>query len=387
MSTTSTMSTAWPVDRVIPDDPWRPPAGTVVVSSDDHVVESDLWIERLPSADRDRAPRMTADETGFHLTMGDRSLDTPGFNSLVVEGRPGMGDVPARLADMDAEGVHASFLFSQRSMGLFAQLEDKGLVVRCIDAYNDWLADVQRQAPARLYGVAILPTIYEPDATADYLEKVVDLGFVAVQLPSYPHDVRYNASAMEPLWDAVEESGLPVSFHIGARSGLRGPGALGTSVTAALQPFRELWCLLAFSGVLERHPELQVVFTEGGISWVAPALFDADKQYKAYATEVRPKLAHLPSYYWYRQCSATFMNDPAGLKLVDEIGYEHMLWSVDYPHPEGNLGENVAVMRTIFERLPEAQAKAVVGGNAVSLWGLDLEAILSACGPPPGGDG
>ena len=375
----TTMSTAWPVDRVIPEDPWRPPPGTVVVSSDDHLVEADLWIERVPAADRNRAPRMRKDATGYHLSMGDQSLDTPGFNSLIVEGRPGMADVDARLADMDAEGVHASFLFSQRSMGLFTQIEDKGLLVRCMDAYNEWLADVQRQAPNRLFGVAILPTMYRPESTVDYVEKLVDLGFVAMQLPSHPKDVRYNASAMEPMWDAIEQSGVPVSFHIGASSSLRGPGALGTSVTAALQPFRELWCLLTFSGILDRHPALQVVFTEGGISWVASALFDADKQYRAYATEMRPKLARLPSYYWNRQCWATFMNDPAGLKLVDEIGYEHMLWSVDYPHPEGNLGENVAVMRSIFEKLDEHQARAVVGGNAGALWGIDLDSIRAAC--------
>ena len=161
---------------------------------------------------------------------------------------------------------------------------------------------------------------------------------------------------------------------------MRGRGALGTSLTAALQPFRELWCLLAFSGILERHPEMKVIFAEGGISWIPSALFDADKQYRAYETEMRPKLANLPSHYWYRQCYATFMNDPAGIKLVDEIGPEHMLWSTDYPHPEGNLGENMAVMRSIFGQLDETRARAIVGTNAAQVWNLDLDAIRKAGG-------
>jgi predicted TIM-barrel fold metal-dependent hydrolase len=374
------MFTPWPVDRVIPETSWRPPAGTVVVSADDHLVEPDLWIDRLPVADRDRAPRVHRDELGYHLTINSESFDQPGFNSLVVEGRPGMGDLDARLADMDAEGVDASFLFASRAMGLFTQIDDKDLVVRCYHAYNEWLAELQSQAPNRIFGVAVLPTIYRPETTAAYCRKLAGLGFVAMQLPSYPRDIRYNASAMEPMWAAIEESGIPVSFHIGASGAHRGAGALGTSVTAALQPFRELWCLLAFSGILERHPGLRVVFTEGGISWVPAALFDADKQFKAYATEVRPKLRELPSYYWFRQCYATFMNDPAGLRLVDMIGYEHMLWSVDYPHPEGNLGENIEVMRSIFDCLPEDEARAVVGGNAASVWDLDVDAIRAASG-------
>src|SRR3954453_3802851 len=374
---TPNMSTPWPVDRQIPDAGWRPPEGTVVVSADDHLIEPDVWIDRPPAGDRDRAPRMTQDEDGFHLTIGDRNFDVPGFNSQIVEGRPGMIDVEARLADMDAEGTHPSIVFPGRTMGFFAQIEDKEFLVRCIDAYNEWLAEWQRRSPHRLYGVAVLPTMYRPETTKDYIEKLRDLGFVQMQLPSYPKDVRYNATAMEPMWDAIEAGGIPLSFHIGSTGSMRGRGALGTSVTVALQPFRELWCMLTFSGILDRHPEMKVVFTEGGISWVPSALFDADKQYKAYETEMRPKLGHLPSYYWYRQVFLTFMNDPSGLKLADDIGYEHMLWSVDYPYPEGNLGENVAVMRNVFETLPEDIARAVVGGHAAKLWGLDPDAIAA----------
>jgi predicted TIM-barrel fold metal-dependent hydrolase len=372
-------ATPWPVDRVIPIADWRPPDGTVIVSADDHLVEPDLWVDRVPARFRDRAPRLTRRERGFHVEAEGRDLDTPGFNSLLVEGRPGMADVASRLEDMTAEGVHASFLFSQRTMPLFAQLTDKELLFHCLDAYNEWLAEIQTRAPHRLYGVAILPTMYRPETTRDYLQKLHDLGFQAMQLPSYPKDIRYNASALDGMWAAIEEAGLPVSFHVGASTTGRGRGALGASVTTALQPFRELWCNLVFSGILERHPELKVVFTEGGISWVPAALFDADKQYKAFYTEIRPRLAEVPSFYWERQCFATFMNDPAGIKLVDEIGYEHMLWSVDYPHPEGNLGENVKVMKSIFDTLGEQRARAVVGGNAMKLWNLEGSKILAAC--------
>jgi hypothetical protein len=65
------------------------------------------------------------------------------------------------------------------------------------------------------------------------------------------------------------------------------------------------------------------------------------------------------------------MNDSAGLRLAHMIGYEHMLWSVDYPHPEGNVGETEDVIRSVFDRLPEPRARAVVGGNVAEVWGLD----------------
>ena len=61
----------------------------------------------------------------------------------------------------------------------------------------------------------MLPTIFEPDATRDYIEKLKAWGFNAMEIPSYPADVRYNSSKMAPMWDAIEESGIALSFHIG----------------------------------------------------------------------------------------------------------------------------------------------------------------------------
>src|SRR5262249_233708 len=162
----SRMSTPWPVDRVIPETTWRPPAGTVVISADDHVMEPDLWFARLPAADRDGAPRIHRGEGGYHLTIPGESFGQPGFNSLAVEGREGRAGLGGRVADMDAEAVDASFLYASRAMGLFTQIDDKEFVVRCYDAYNEWLAELQARAPGRIYGVAVLPTMYRPEATA-----------------------------------------------------------------------------------------------------------------------------------------------------------------------------------------------------------------------------
>jgi predicted TIM-barrel fold metal-dependent hydrolase len=360
----------WPSARTPDESSWTPPAGTTVVSVDDHVLEPPgLWQDRLPAADRDRAPRIWKDAGGTHLEVDGRLFDTPGQNLLLVQGREGFSDLGRRLEDMDAEGLDIAFMFSQVSMALYA-MQDKELMVRCFDVYNEWLAEWCAQVPGRFFGVGILPTIYEPAATADYLQKLKAWGYRAVQIPSSPRNVFYNSSGMKPLWSAVEASGMPLSFHIGENPDFKGAGALGTYLTVTFQPFRKLWALLAFSGVLERHPEMNVIFTEGGISWVPSALYDADKTYREFETEMRPKLAQLPSYYWHRQCYATFMDDPSGIKLIDDIGYEHVMWSADYPHPESTLGESRRLVQSFFNDLGEERAKAIVGGNAERLYRL-----------------
>ena len=360
----------WPKDRQIPERRWTPPAGTRLISADDHVLEvPGLWEDRLKGADKDRAPKFWRDEVGFHMTVGEDSYDVPGLPVGFTEGREGFWDVGKRLADMDAEGIEASIVYHGRAAGLI-RMADKDFFVRCMDVFNEWLAEWRLAAPERLIPVAYLPTFFQPEATRDYLQKLKDLGFKAIEIPTNPRGVRYNSSEMEPMWAAIEESGFPLSVHIGAYLQYSGRGSLGANLNANLMPFQGLFGQLCFSGVLERHPELRVVFTEGGAGWAAAGIATADKIYRDYASELRPKLANPPSFYWRRQCYATFMDDPVALAMVDHIGAENIMWSVDYPHPESVLGESCEIVKEIFDTVGEERAKKIVGGNAAKIWGL-----------------
>lgn len=364
----------WPRDRQIPHGGWRPPQDDVIVSADDHVMEpANLWIDRMPVRFRDAAPRLWKDEHGYHMEIEGRSFDKPGFNSPLIEGRRGMDDQSVRLTDMDAGGIDISVVFPQRAMGLFV-LQDHEKLTAAADAYNEWLAEWCANSPDRFVGVPILPSIREPLEARAYVEKLKGLGFRALMLPSYPKDVRYNASAMEPMWEAIAESGLTLCFHVGEFGFSTGKGALLTYITKQMQSFRELWSLLTFSGVLERHPKLRVVFTEGGAGWVASATYEADRLYQQYITEANPKLAHLPSYYWRRNCSATIMDDPLALREINRIGAENVMFSTDYPHPEGVLGEEMRVLKEIYDTLDPDAARLVSGGNAIRVFGLQQQA-------------
>jgi predicted TIM-barrel fold metal-dependent hydrolase len=363
---------AWPMHRESKDDGWRPPAGTRIISVDDHGMEEEhLWENRLKGADKARAPKLWMDdEQRWHMTVDGMSYDVPGLESHIGEGRPGMWDPVERLKDMDAEGIDTSLFFHSRAMSL-VRMEDKAFFTRCMDVYNEWLAELCASNPRRLVGVGILPTIYQPEASRDYIQKLKGLGLKALEIPSAPKNVPYNASVMEPMWEAIAESGIPVMFHIGAYMEFRGKGATGANLTKNLGPYRPLWSLLAFSGILERHPGLKVVFCEGGTGWVPWTLQDADNVYRTYETEMKPKLSQLPSYYFRRQCYAAFMRDDVGLKLAREYDLtDNIVWSCDYPHGESVFGESRSEIRKIFDVLGEEDAKKVVGGTAAKLWDL-----------------
>lgn len=362
----------FPGERVIPPITWRPPAGTRVISADDHYQEPEgLFEDRVPAKYRDRVPKLFRDEDGrFHMTIDGVSPSSGGIAKSYNKARQRQGDwdLQARLRDMDAELIEKSVVFPQKTMPILG-LPDKDLVFVLCDAYNEWMSEVQKESKGRIVPVAVLPTVYRVEATRDYIAKLKDWGFKAMQIPSAPTTVQYNRSAMEPLWQAIAESGIPLSLHVRGHT-TTGAGALGADLTYSFQPFRRLLATFLFSGILERNEGLKLVFTEGGIGWVPGTLYDADKLYRIYSSGMTPKLAQLPSYYWYRQCYSTFMDDPVGIKLIDDMGADHAMWSLDYPHPEGTLGESVAIMKSIFDKLPEEKAKMIVGGNAARVWGI-----------------
>jgi predicted TIM-barrel fold metal-dependent hydrolase len=172
------------------------------------------------------------------------------------------------------------------------------------------------------------------------------------------------------MWTAIEEAGLPLNFHISESPDDNGPGGLGAYLAVSQQPFRKQWSYLVFSGILERHPGLQVVFAEGGISWIPSALDHADRIHHRFDRWLEPRLPRPPSEYWWRQCRATFMEDPRGVEQLAHIGADRVLWSSDYPHPEGTGDATAGVLARLRADVGDARCAAITGATAASLYGL-----------------
>jgi predicted TIM-barrel fold metal-dependent hydrolase len=362
-----------PIDRKVPARSWRPPSDIRVMSADDHIVEADhIFEERVPARLKDRAPKLWRDPSSgvIHLEFKGRAFNPPGVGT-VGHDCPGGWDRDERLRCMDSEGVEATVLYH----GLLAALngiiaDDPEMYTACMDAYNEWMADYTRPFAKRLLGVAMLPSFLKPETARDQMQKLKQLGFRAIQMPSYPRGIRYNSREMDPLWEAIAESGIPLSFHVTAFQEFFGNGSLGANIARNLSPFRPLFGQMVFSGVLDRHPELKLVFAEGGIAWVADALYSMDRICRAYYPILRPQLPHLPSFYWKRQCHATFMDDPVGLDHIDRIGADNIMWSLDYPHPESVYGYVGEIGKSIYDSIGHEKAKKVMGGNMGHLYKL-----------------
>jgi predicted TIM-barrel fold metal-dependent hydrolase len=358
------------------DQAW--PAGTRIVSADSHMIEPDLWIDRFPEHLKDQAPRMVFRDGGWDMSVAGRSM-TPAPLARVLcdalECYPGLSDLDARLADLDVEGVEKELIFPQRLFGLlmFGEIANKEHV---FGAYNEHIAEVCARAPGRLYPVMV-PCYWDPAAAKESVARCAALGARCLMIPIKPgkfedgHAIQYNHPCMDPLWAAIEASGLPLAFHIGEAIPTAEAGAVGVSVLTQMQGFRQNWAQLVFGGVFDRFPGLKAVFVEAGLSWIPGMLHDADMVYNSFPTMVSPKLAHPPSWYWRAHCYATFMTDPVGLEMLHRIGPETVMWSSDYPHQESTFGYTRSAIEAVFKACKLEEAQAILGKTALKLFRMD----------------
>jgi len=182
----------------------------------------------------------------------------------------------------------------------------------------------------------------------------------------------------EPLWKAAAEVGLAVHFHtLGVPPEAPFPPDLPHAYmragkatrTAGFQLYMAtVLASVIHGGALERHPDLRIVLGESGIGWIPYVLQRMDDEYADRYGDI--PLTRKPSYYWHRQCRATFQNDPVGAKLLDELGVDNVMWGSDYPHPDGVFPDSQEYIQKQFGHLPAATRRKITCDNAAKFYGL-----------------
>ena len=96
---------------------------------------------------------------------------------------------------------------------------------------------------------------------------------------------------------------------------------------------------LLLSPVFHKSPGVKMALSEGGIGWMPYMLERIDKVWrdKGAWNEVRDgRVADVPSSYFRRQFFVSFFDDDHGLRSVDEIGPDCVMYETDYPHADSS---------------------------------------------------
>ena len=349
----------------------------------------DEFVERQRAA-RQAIARATTE--GKSLFSKEGMDDFESQDAVAFGGRDGEWDSPRRVKELEADGVVAEVVFPNSGVpfggfGESAEHELRGVGNR---AYNRWLADFCADAPNRRAGLAMLAVHDVAAACADVVEAR-DRGLRGVILPTVPGDglPPYYDPCYEPLWAAIEDTGLPMHIHGGSGTPDYGNyGAVSMLIYATETVYfahRPLWFLI-WGGVLERHPDLKLVFTESKADWVPNTLAYLDAIYsQKFFSHIRETVKHKPSEYWARQCyvAASFMTHDEAL-LRNEIGLDRLMWGSDYPHLEGTWPKSVKSLRRTFNGIPVDDTRRILTDNPAALYGFDvpaLEEVAQVVGP------
>lgn len=316
-----------------------------------------------------------------------------------------MGDPHRRIEVLEAEGAVAEILFPDRTRNdeiPFSAAPGPGapppLRWAGEQAYNRWLAAFCSAHPGRFGGlVAVQSYLDVPGAVAEIRWAAEQPGIRGVMLPGVePDGGSWLDEENEAIWHACADSGLAVHFHVGAGApppgGQHYPATVEGGMIATFEGWfwtqRALWWLI-YGGVLERHPTLRVVFTETGSAWVADRLASMDWFYDVpYKLEsLNRVMPRRPTEYFRRQCAiGSSILSRVDIERRGEIGIGNMMFGLDVPHFEGTGDMTLPYLQRTFGAagVAEADARAILGLNAVRFYGFDLDeltAVASRVGP------
>jgi len=379
--------------------------GRRVISADCHIdliwLPPELFTENATGTLKDRMPYVTEAEDGPRwVTQGGANFGLQcGMGSAGRQYVPGaihrsdrmaetglykpeqrairrLTDPELRLHDQDRDGVSAEVLYG--ILGASNRMNDPEAATEVMRIYNAWLADFAVTHPDRYAGLACIPN-HDMDAAVAEIERVAERGVVRGLEIANTFDMQpLFHPDWAPVWAAAAGAKLPVHFHtVGSRPpSMEGLDDLGRRQQFAVQissfqmGMARILMEVIFGGILEKHPELHVVIGESGIGWIPYVLDHMDLEWEDQFKDLT--LTMKPSEYWHRQCRATYQSDEVGIRLLDMLGEDNIMWGSDFPHPDGVWPDSQTFIDRELGELDEGQRRKIICDNAARLYGFDL---------------
>lgn len=321
--------------------------------------------------------RLIALEEHYHAPAVKQALAAAGHpdpppGSPLARLQPKLDDLGAgRIADMDAGGIDVQVI-SHGAPGT-EQLDPEQAIAAASEA-NDYLAARIGVYKGRLAAFATLPTA-APQHAADELERtVVRHGFKGALINGHVRGRFLDDRAFWPIFERAQRLAVPIYLHpteppqavkAAYYAGLPKQAAyvLATSgwgwhVDTGLHALR-----LVAGGVLDEYPELQIIL--GHMGEALPFfLARTSRNLERQAGLNRPLERYMATNFHFTT-SGMFSHPPL-VCLLDVIGADRVMFSVDYPFASNEEGRDFITEAPIGD----SDRDKLAHGNAERLLGL-----------------
>jgi predicted TIM-barrel fold metal-dependent hydrolase len=287
---------------------------------------------------------------------------------------PGHRDSLQAKVWMDAMGVDIACLFptGMLHLGMHPQVE---MEVQLARGYNRWLIETVLKDNPRLTSMLYLPL----NSPEDSLKMIEDFGDAPGVIGFMVTSTRYRPifdNAYMKVYRALEERGLPLSFHAGYNWNDQSLGQLNRFISVHALGFTWFniihmtnWII---NGLPERFPNLKIIWIESGLAWIPFVMQRLDNEYMMRTSEA-PLLKRKPSDYMREMYYSSQPMEMVGNRSMLEETFKmisaetQLLYSSDYPHWDMDLPS------TIYDLpfLTEDAKRNILGGNAQRLFKLD----------------
>ncbi len=310
------------------------------------------------------------------IHRADRMAET----GLYDDGQKGirrLTDPELRLLDQDRDGVQGEVIYG--ILGAAKRLDDAEASIEMLRIYNDWLSSFCATRPDRFAGIACIPG-HDMDAAVAEIRRIAAQGVLkGIEIPATVDMRPLWDPHWDPIWRAAAECGLPLHFHtVGGNKPtmdhlppLQQRQAFAVYITGFQIAMSKILMELIYGGVFENHPKLIVVLGESGIGWIPYLLEHMDLEWEDQFKDLN--LSMKPSEYWLRNCRATYQSDRVGVRNLDLLGEDNIMWGSDFPHPDGVWPDSREFIQRELGAVPQATRRKVICDNAARLYGFPME--------------
>ena len=354
-------------------------------NTDMRVVDVDVHVDDTPQALAPYCEMPWRKSLEILANTPQRYLDIPAWSPAMRIDPPIPGGHPRQSArspkemrdGLDSIGVDDAILLPDHFL-LFATLANIEYATALSHAYNRWLTTEWLDGKNGFHG-AVMACPQNPEDSAKEIERYAgQKGIVAVYLPTAGVNPLWGHRKYDRILAAAEAADLPVILH--------SVTLISPAFPANMDQFENSWAKqiiahpfsmmsnlvsLMHTGVPARYPNLKIVFTEAGISWVPVMMWRMDRYHQEFRRIV-PFLEERPSEYMKRQmwfCTQPLEEPDAPSQLVETMahlgGADRIVFASDWPHHDFDHPRALVKLP-----LTPEQRRKIMGENAVKLFKL-----------------